>query len=105
MSVTVKINTEKIENLKKSLDEINGKRINIGVLSSADGMIKMIAEVNEYGAVIKPKSGKYLAIPLSKAYKGRSPREFSDLFTVRGKSGDLFLAKEKGKKDLEVSGK
>lgn len=101
MPVTVKINTEKIDNLKKNLNEINGKRINIGVLSSADGMIKMIAEVNEYGAVIKPKSGKYLAIPLSKAYKGRSPREFSNLFTVRSKSGDLFLAREKGKKDLE----
>ena len=63
MPVTVKINTEKIDKLKNNLDEINGKRINVGVLSSSDGLIKMIAEVNEYGAVIKPKSGKYLAIP------------------------------------------
>ena len=95
MNVTIKDNNN-IPKLMKSLKKINDSTISVGV---PDGDMSDIAAVHEFGATITAKK-KYLAIPLQRKYKGRSPREFNDLFFVPSKSGNggtLCLSKGKGK--------
>ena len=98
MKVTVK-DENNIPKLMKNLKQLKGSTISVGV---PDGHMADIAAVHEFGATITAK-GKYLAIPLQKKYKGRSPREFNDLFFVPSKSGDGgTLCKEKGKGQVEA---
>lgn len=94
MNVTIK-DENNIPKLMKSLKQLKGSTISVGV---PDGDLADIAAVHEFGATITVKRRKYLAIPLQRKYKGRSPREFSDLFFVPSKSGDGgTLCKRKGK--------
>ena len=98
MKVTVK-DDNNIPKLMKNLKQLNGSTIKVGV---PEGHMADIAAVHEFGATITAK-GKYLAIPLQKKYKGRSPKEFSDLFFVPSKSGDGgTLCKAKGKGQVEA---
>ncbi|MGH2217402.1 hypothetical protein ACQ1ZR_17275, partial [Enterococcus faecalis] len=71
------------------------------IFGSDDSFMAMIANVHEFGCTIKPK-GKYLTIPLSKKYKGKSPRDF-DLFFMQTKEGHKFLVMNKGKDQLEFA--
>lgn len=94
MNVTIK-DDNNIPKLMKSLKQLNGATIKVGV---PDGEMADIAAVHEFGATISAKRRKYLAIPLQRKYKGRSPTEFSDLFFVPSKSGGGgTLCKSKGK--------
>lgn len=96
MKYTVK-DDNNIPTLMKSLKQLNGATIKVGV---PDGHMADIAAVHEFGATITANK-KYLAIPLQRKYKGRSPKEFNDLFFVPSKNGDggtLCKAKGKGKK-------
>lgn len=98
MKYTVK-DDNNIPKLMKSLKQLNGSTIKVGV---PEGHMADIAAVHEFGATITAK-GKYLAIPLQKKYKGRSPKEFNDLFFVPSKSGDGgTLCKAKGKGQVEA---
>lgn len=101
MNVTIK-DENNIPKLMKSLKKLNGSTISVGIpdeKKNKDGAnMADIAAVHEFGATITVKRRKYLAIPLQRKYKGRSPREFSDLFFVPSKSGDGgTLCKRKGK--------
>ena len=59
------------------------------------------AAVQEYGGTIRPKHGKYLAIPITRKYggqaltdRGRSrgrPRDFKDTFFAVSKKGNLIM--------------
>jgi hypothetical protein len=62
-----------IENELKKLGEMH---IMVGVMEEDNSPIHIYAAANEFGAEIKPKSGKALAIPLSPEYKGKKPSEF-----------------------------
>lgn len=96
MNVTIK-DDNNIPKMLKNLKKLNGSTIKVGV---PDGDLADIAAVHEFGATITAKK-KYLAIPLQRKYKGRSPREFNDLFFVPAKSGNggtLCKTKGKGKK-------
>lgn len=96
MNVTIK-DDNNIPKMLKNLKKLKGSTIKVGV---PDGDLADIAAVHEFGATITAKK-KYLAIPLQRKYKGRSPREFNDLFFVPAKSGNggtLCKAKGKGKK-------
>lgn len=96
MNVTIK-DDNNIPKMLKNLKKLKGSTIKVGV---PDGDLADIAAVHEFGATITAKK-KYLAIPLQKKYKGRSPREFNDLFFVPAKSGNggtLCKTKGKGKK-------
>lgn len=101
MNVTIK-DENNIPKLMKSLKKLNGSTISVGIpdeKKNKDGAnMADIAAVHEFGATITVKRRKYLAIPLQRKYKGRSPREFNDLFFVPSKSGDGgTLCKRKGK--------
>lgn len=99
MNVTIK-DDNNIPKLMKNLRKLNSSTISVGV---PDGEMSDIAAVHEFGATITAKK-KYLAIPLQRKYRGRSPRSFNDLFFVPSKSGNGgTLCRTKGKgKNAEV---
>lgn len=80
---------EDFNRIKAACQEMEQKKIRVGIVGGkADSDIMAIAHAHEYGATIKPKKGKYLAIPLTKeAQAAGSPRAFSDLRFVNAKDG------------------
>lgn len=60
----------------------------------------------EEGGTIRPKKGKYLAIPTDAAKHGvgpaASPREYSGIFFMMSKRGNPMLVRAKGKSGIEV---
>ena len=60
------------------------------------------AAIQEFGGVIKPKTAKYLAIPLKAALdergipKKRSPREWEHTFVAMSKNGNLIIFQRRG---------
>lgn len=87
-------------------------RNSMGEETKADGSIiktligsmgVIYARIQEFGGLIKPKRGKYLAIPLAAAKTGAgvpryaSPRDVPDLVFLRSKKGNPILAKKVGK--------
>lgn len=90
-------------NLRRSITTVRRK--------DASGPVAMVgtgveyAPIHEYGGVIKPKNGKYLAIPIGKTQtqslvtKGKflSPRNIVGLKFIKTKSGKAFLVRKTGK--------
>lgn len=85
----------------KILEEVNRTEIQVGIFGGDDSFILMIANVHEYGCTIKPKRAKRLAIPLHPSARGKSPREFTDLYLITSKEGNLLLVRDKGTGDME----
>lgn len=60
------------------------------------------ADIHEYGGVITPKKGKFLAIPLEAAKTVRAdvgrggPRDFEDTFIFTSKAGNKIIAQRSG---------
>ncbi|MFC6202578.1 hypothetical protein ACFP1L_11960 [Lactiplantibacillus nangangensis] len=86
---------------RSELETLNHLRIEVGVFGTDDTYMPMIASVNEFGANIKSKNGKYLTIP-TKLAGDHKASEFSDLFFGTGKNGGHFLGKENGKGGIDV---
>ena len=106
MKVTVK-DDNNIPKLMKSLKQLNGATIKVGIpdekKNKQGANMADIAFVHEFGAIITAKKKKYLAIPLQRKYKGRSPREFNNLFFLPDDTGGGgLLCKEKGKDQIEA---
>ena len=91
---------EDFNRIKAACQEMEQKKIRVGIVGGkADSDIMAIAHAHEYGATIKPKKGKYLAIPLTKqAEAAGSPRAFSDLRFVNAKNGNLLMVRDKKKR-------
>ena len=101
MSAKIIRDNNAMPELMAIIEELNQTEIQIGIFGKDDSHILMIANVNEFGATIKPKRAKRLAIPLSKKARGKSPREFNDLFPLRTADGMLYLVRNKGANKLE----
>lgn len=56
--------------------EFQGKKIIVGPIAKPDSELAKYAAANEFGAEIRPKKGKFLAIPKTVEAKERSPRDF-----------------------------
>jgi hypothetical protein len=107
--------TPELERIKKELERLHGKTVHIGVQGngrdesgagkSVPDEILTIAGVHEFGAVIKAKNVKNLAIPISKKAKGKSPRDFEGLFFLE--SDDLLYGciSKKKKGESKESGR
>jgi len=90
-----------LERIKTELKALQALKIHVGVQGSADSDLLMIAGVHEYGATIRAKNVKNLAIPLTKEAEGKSPRDFQNLFFIRAEdTGNLFGVTEKGNDQL-----
>lgn len=101
--------SQEIRRIKEELQILKKKQIHIGIQGSGNGAegesisvseeIVKIAGVHEFGATIKAKNVKNLAIPIAKKAKGKSPRDFEGLFFLE--SDDLLYGciskKKKGK--------
>ncbi|WP_313152072.1 hypothetical protein [Lacrimispora sp.] len=101
--------TPELERIKRELATLTGMKIHIGIQGasgygvSGEGRkgtpadIITIANVNEFGATIKAKNVKNLAIPITKKAKGKSPLDFPGLFFLRTPNG-LFGCISKNRK-------
>lgn len=97
MGVKVVKRTNKVPEMTKTLKKLGKSQIKVGIFGDSGAELVKIARAHEYGVTIKPKKGKYLAIP-NKVAKGRNPGDFKDLVFIPSKSGGLLVKKSKGKK-------
>jgi hypothetical protein len=93
VSYTTKKNL--IPQMMKKAQAINGKKVEVGVF---DGDHAWLAGIHEYGCTITPKNGKYLTVPLTAAAASNKARNFVGTFVYTSKSGNKFIAWERGGK-------
>ena len=79
-----------LERIKTELKALQALKIHVGIQGDADSYLLMIAGVHEYGATIRAKNVKNLAIPISREAEGKSPRDFQGLFFITSEEGHLF---------------
>jgi hypothetical protein len=99
--MAVKVRTKKnlLPEMIKNVEELNGKKVQVGVLT---GEHQWLAAIHEYGADITPKNSQYLTVPISPKAKGKRAADFPDLFFVQANSGEKFLARDKTKGEIEL---
>lgn len=108
MAVKIVKSTNRIPKLIKALERLGKRSINVGVFGQdkykyGDGAdLVTIAKVHEYGMTITPKKAKYLTIPSHPSAKGKSPRDFNDLFFIPTSNGNGLLARNRGKDAFDV---
>lgn len=90
---------EEFNRLKTACRELEQQKILVGIVgSSTSSDVMAIAHAQEYGATIRPKEKKYLAIPLTKeAETAGSPTVFNDLRFVHTKNGNILMVRDKKK--------
>ena len=91
----------RLPDLISVLEELHRTEIHIGIFGKDDSHLLMIANVNEFGATIRPRKAKRLAVPLNKRARERSPRSFSDLWPLKTADGALYLVRNKGSNQVE----
>lgn len=94
--------TPELLRIKRELERLARMKIHIGIQGAAgydgDGVGKSgapadlltIANVHEFGATIKAKNVKNLAIPIAKKAIGKSPLDFPGLFFLQTEEGYVF---------------
>lgn len=110
--------TEELERIKQELQRLGRMKITIGIQGAtgknargedvkASADIMTIAGIHEFGATIKAKNVKNLAIPIAKKAEGKSPRDFDGLFFIRSKAGYLLgcISKKERNRRPRRSGK
>lgn len=101
MKWNTKVN--KIPSIMETMNEINGKKVQVGVLEGED---QWLAGIHEYGCDIKAKNVKYLTVPINPKARKKKARDFKDLFVLVSEDGEKFLArnikggKRKGETEL-----
>ena len=83
-----KVKFVEVSDIETELGKLANKKIIAGVVADEGSLLAKYAAANEFGAVIVPKNGKYLAIPLQPEFKDKSPRDFPDGFFDFVKSKD-----------------
>lgn len=79
--------------MTSTIQGLNGKKINVGVLN---GEHAWLAGIHEYGCNITAKRAKYLTVPIHPDAVGKKAREIPNLFVFTAASGEKFLAKGAG---------
>lgn len=86
--------TPELERIERELKKLGEMKIHIGIQGTegygvagerkpgAPADLLTIANVHEFGATIKAKTVRNLAIPIAKKAIGKSPRDFKDLFFI-----------------------
>lgn len=101
MGVTVH-GTNNIPRLKQALRKLGGKKIRVGVFGADnyqygdDADLVTIAAVHEFGTTIRPKTAKWLTIPLLPEAKNKRAGDFNDLFFYQTDENTAFLARKNG---------
>lgn len=92
---------EDLARIRRELTALSKMKIHIGIQGDEDSELLMIAGVHEYGATIKAKKAKNLAIPLKPWLKDKSPRDINNTWILRTDDGDVFIVRDKGKDEIE----
>ncbi len=92
--------TPEIQRMIGELTRLSEMKISVGIQGDADSTLLMIAGVHEYGATIRAKRAKNLAIPISPKAKGKSPRDFDDI-RFQKFNGVLYGIRDIGKDRFE----
>lgn len=108
--------TPELERIRSELQKLGQMKIHIGIQGTAgygaagEGKeaapadLLTIANVHEFGATIKAKNVKNLAIPIAKKAAGKSPRDFQNLFFIEAE-GCLYGCIDKKEHKPRASGK
>ena len=99
MSVKWKTKYDKLPEIIANAKTLNGKKVKVGAF---DGEHAWLASIHEFGCTITPQNAQYLTVPTSPKSAGKKASEFSDLWTLRADSGELFLCRDTGKTTFEV---
>lgn len=99
MGVKWKTTRDLLPEMQKTAKLIASKKVEVGVF---DGDYAWLAGIHEYGCDITPKKAQYLTVPVSHKSAGKRASEFSDLWTLRSDSGELFLCRNTGKDSFEI---
>lgn len=83
-----KVKFVELSSIEIELNKLANKKIIAGVVADEGSLLAKRVAANEFGAEIKPKKGKFLAIPLQPEFKGKSPKDFPDGFFNFVKSED-----------------
>lgn len=81
-------------------------RFETGITAHIGG--NAVAQLHETGAVIRPKKGKYLAIPLPEALDSRGvelrkgPRAWDNTFIATSKRGNLIIFQRRGRRAIPL---
>lgn len=84
--------------MERAAAELNGRKVNVGVF----GEQAWLAGIHEYGCDIRATKAKYLTVPCNPKAKGKSAKDFKNLFFFESSSGEKFLARNIGKSGFEV---
>ena len=99
MGVKWKTTKDLLPEMQERAKLLPSKKVEVGVF---DGEHAWLAGIHEYGMTITPKKSQYLTVPVSHKSAGKKASEFSDLWTLRSDSGELFLCRNIGKDKFEI---
>lgn len=93
-----------VDKVIEELKALQDGKLRVGVVGAENSTEAQIATAHEFGAEIKPKKGKYLAIPANGAAKGKYPKDFPDLIFIKNKKNDSgrLVRKDKNSKNSYV---
>lgn len=90
LGVKYKTKTNKLPEVTKTVQMLNGKKVKIGALK---GDHAWLAGIHEYGADITAENAEYLTIPVCSEAYGKRASDFKGLFVYTSKKGNLMLAR------------
>ena len=90
-----------LDKMRAEMRKLNGCEIKIGILSEVGGEMLMIAKVHEFGATIRPRNAKNLAIPLRPDMRDVSPTELDDTWIYTSDEGNRFIVQDVGEDRIE----
>lgn len=90
MKVKRKVVKDNLYSMKKAIQAIDGKKVNVGVLQ---GEHQWLAGIHEYGCNITASKAKYLTVPMTAQAAGRKAKSFSNTFVYTSKNGNKFIAR------------
>lgn len=99
MGVKWKTTKNNFPKMLANIEGLGNKSIEVGAIQ---GEHAWLAGIHEYGATITPKKSSYLTVPTHPDAVGKKAGEFSDLWTLRTDSGELFLCRNRGKDKFDV---
>lgn len=90
MSVKYKTVKNKIPDIVKTFEALDGRRVEVGVYGDS----AWLARIHEYGCNIEAKKAKYLTVPIHPKARNKKAKSFKDLYCIKNEKGNLFLVRD-----------
>ena len=99
MGIKFKTTKNKIPDMIKTANSLNGRKVSVGVLK---GDLSWLASIHEYGCNITARKAEYLTVPINPKAKGKRARDFDNTFVYTSNSGEKFIAQKTGTNSIEL---